>query len=405
MSRQGPFDQLKTLLTGITPGNTPIDLTIGSPQHAPPAFVAEVIAKNAAGFMGYPPIDGTKNFQRATHDWVDRRYGLNGWMREAGGILPLNGSREGLFCSGVTARDITGKSNPAMLFANPFYSTYPAAAHGFAAEEVPLNARPGSVLPDWSDVPQDTLDRAISYTLASPANPDGLVLSMADWHELFDKAEKHNFMIFADECYSEIYRETHGPPVGALEAAKERPEMIERIFAFNSLSKRSNLAGMRVGTVMGSKANIKAMRDYRNTVAPQVASPLQEAAAAVYDDEAHVIENRRLYDEKYEAAAEALDPVFADHTPPGGFFLYLPVGGDETEAAKMLWSETGVKAVPGSYLALTPKGGSNPGRGYLRFALVADAAVTREALGRVRDVFAERAGHGRVAFENVGGGA
>ena len=181
--------------------------------------------------------------------------------------------------------------------------------------------------------------------------------------------------------------------------------MLERIFAFNSLSKRSNLAGMRVGTVMGSKANIKAMRDYRNTVAPQVASPLQEAAAAVYDDEAHVIENRRLYDEKYEAAAEALAPVFADHTPPGGFFLYLPVGGDETEAAKMLWSETGVKAVPGSYLALTPKGGSNPGRGFLRFALVADAAVTREALGRVRDVFAEGAGHGRVAFENVGGGA
>ncbi|WP_226582982.1 aminotransferase class I/II-fold pyridoxal phosphate-dependent enzyme [Acuticoccus sediminis] len=394
---QSPFDRLRRILADIPPGAPPIDFSIGAPKHAPPEFIARVIAEAADQFRPYPPIAGNASFQRAAHDWLDRRYRLGGWFREAGALLPLSGSREGLVLSVVTARDWLGKSNPAVLYANPYYQAYVSAAHVIGAEGVPVRTPDGpSPLPDFDAIPAETLDRAIAYYFGSPSNPLGSVASRADWHALFDRAERHDFFVFADECYSEIYREASGPPVGALEVARERPEVLKRLIMLNSLSKRSNLAGMRVGIVAGDTEVIGAMKDLRNQIAPQVPLPLQEAAAAAYDDETHVAENRRLYDEKFAAAEEILGPLFGPVTPAGGFCLWLKVD-DDLAVTETLWREAGVKVIPGSLLA-AGKGADNPGVGRIRIALVAPYAECREGLTRMAAVLAPKMAETQAAL-------
>jgi aspartate/methionine/tyrosine aminotransferase len=398
---RSPFERLRVLLGSLPPGRDPIDLSIGSPAHAPPAFVAEVIQRNAHLFGPYPPIAGTPNLRRAMADWLDRRYRLGGLLRERGDVLPLSGSREGLVLAAVTARDLAGKPRPTLLFANPFYAAYPAAAHAIGATAVPLAAADG-ILPDFGSVAEAALDAAVALYVASPSNPEGRIASAADWHALFDRAERHGFLLFADECYSEIWRAAAGPPLGALEAAKGRPEALDRLLVFNSLSKRSNLAGLRAGLVAGGRRPVEAFREYRNQAGPQLATPLQEAAAAAWDDEAHVVENRRLYDAKFADA----EGILGVAPPPGGFFLWLPADafdGDDEAAAVALWRDAGVRALPGSYLALTPEEDKNPGRGFVRLALVADATVTREALGRVAGVMQRGRTRERDQFESVGG--
>ncbi|WMS43241.1 aminotransferase class I/II-fold pyridoxal phosphate-dependent enzyme [Acuticoccus sp. MNP-M23] len=390
--KKSPFERLRALLEGIDPGADPVDLTVGSPRHAPPAFVADVLAEHAGDFMGYPTISGTAAFRNAVHKWIDQRFNLEGFLVEHGDILPVSGSREGLYFAAGLARDLKDKANPVILFANPAYQTYPAAAHAIRAEAIPMAASGNSVLPNFDAVAPEVLDRTVGYYFASPSNPQGASATMEEWHALFDVAERHDFFVFADECYSEIYRENVGPPVGALEAARTRPGALDRLIVFNSLSKRSNLAGLRVGFVAGSRDVIAAFKDYRNLVSPQVPAPLQAVAAATYADEAHVVENRRLYDEKYALVPETLGlPV-----PPGGFFLWVPVDGDDIDVTRALWRESGVRVVPGSYLALTPSGRKNPGRGFVRLALVADASVTREALSRIASARSLVPDEGRV---------
>lgn len=402
---KSPFERLRALLAGTEPGASPIDLTVGGPRHAPPAFIKHVIAEHADEFIAYPTIVGTADFQRAAHGYLQRRYGTGEWFQRLGALLPLSGSREGLFFAALAARDWLKKPDPTVLFANPFYQTYPASVHGVGAEPVPLAAKmPGGILPDWDSVPAETLERAIAYYVASPSNPQGTCATLADWHELIDRAERHNFLLLSDECYSDLYREHIGPPPGILNAVAERQDALNHVLMFHSLSKRSNLAGMRVGFVAGGADVMSTMRDFRNQAAPQVPTPLQAAAAAAYDEETHVVENRRLYDEKCAMADDILAPVLGPIAPPAGFFLWLPtaplgLGEDDEVAVATLWRETGVRTVPGSYLALTPPGQQNPGRGYLRLALVADATVTKEALGRVRTL-ADR-GQVHVAVEGM----
>ncbi len=387
---QSPFERLRTRLAGIEPGAPAIDLTVGAPRHAAPGFVAEVIARNISRFGAYPAIGGTPEFQEATHDWLDMRYGLGGFLRENGAVLPVSGSREGLFFAAIVARDILAKPDPAILFANPYYQVYAAAAHGLGITGVPLAARaPDALLPDLATLDPATLDRAVAYYVASPSNPEGNCATVDDWHALFDLAERHDFYVFADECYSEIYREAMGPPPGALAAASTRPQALRRLIAFNSLSKRSNLAGLRVGFVAGDTATMAAMKDFRNQAGPQVPVPLQAVAVAALRDETHVADNRRQYDEKFAVAEQLLAPLFGPVTPRGGFCLWLDVGGDDTDAVAELWRTCGVKALPGSYLAARA-GGPNPGAGRIRIALVSDIGETREALERVRGFFAER---------------
>ena len=360
------FPRLRKLLDAHAPGGPAISMTIGEPQHPMPAFVGPILAANIAGFGVYPPNDGTPELLTAITGWISRRYGVT---LGHDNLMPLNGTREGLFnaCIALCVESKNGQ-RPAVLMPNPFYQVYAVAALTVGAEPiyVPATAQTG-FLPDYAALDAETLNRTAIAYICSPANPQGSVASRDYWRDLLALAEKHDFIILADECYSEIWRTT--PPTGILQVAHETQTDPERVFTFHSLSKRSNLPGLRSGFVAGGPQGIARMRQLRAFAGAPLPLPIQKVSEAAWDDDAHVIENQALYHAKFRAA----DDIFAGmqgYTPPeGGFFLWLPV--DDGEAAAMkLWTKTGVRVLPGAYLS-REAGGQNPGKGYIRVAMVA----------------------------------
>ncbi|WP_417671168.1 aminotransferase class I/II-fold pyridoxal phosphate-dependent enzyme [Roseibium sp.] len=393
-----PFQRLATLIEGTAPGMDPIVMSIGEPQHAMPEFTARVLNENIADFRRYPPITGTPDFRNAIAGWLDRRYNLGGLIDREKGVLPLNGSREGLSFGAIAARDQLAKDDehPIVILPNPFYQTYAAAAHVADAEALLLDATAEHhFLPDLDSLDAETLDRTVAFYVASPTNPEGYLADIAYWTRLIKLARKHRFYIFADECYSEIYRET--PPVGILEAAKalggDASTVFDKIIVLNSLSKRSNLAGLRCGFAAGDPEFLSRWAKFRGLAAPQVPLPNQAVAVAAYNDETHVIENRRLYNEKFEVAERLLGPLVGKVTPEAGFFLWLDVSrwGDSVKVTRDLWADTGVKVVPGAYLASDQPDGSNPGRNYIRVGLCAPLETTETALQRLATWLGDKA--------------
>ncbi|GAA0305349.1 aminotransferase class I/II-fold pyridoxal phosphate-dependent enzyme [Rhodovulum strictum] len=375
------FPRLRRLLDGHAPGGAPLHMTIGEPQHAFPDWVTGIIADHAQEFGKYPPNEGTPELLGAISDWLARRYGVT--VDPATQISTLNGTREGLF-NAVLALCPEEKRNqrPAILTPNPFYQVYAVAALAVGAEPVyvPATAETG-FLPDYAALPGELLDRVSIAFLCSPANPQGAVADRGYWADLIRLAEKHDFRIFADECYSEIYR--GNPPPGALDVAREIGADPERVLVFHSLSKRSNLPGLRSGFCAGgaeSLAHIKRLRAYAGAPLPL---PLQRVAERAWADEAHVAESLAQYWRKYAIADEILGPVPGYRPPEGGFFLWLPVGDGEAAALK-LWRETGVRVLPGAYLSRAVNG-ENPGAGYVRVAMVAPEQEMRHGLMRLRD--------------------
>jgi len=318
---------------------------------------------------------------QAASDWVARRYGV--MLDPDSRIMALNGTREGLYNAMMAlCPEVKREKRPVVLLPNPFYQVYMVAALSVAAEPVFLNAtQETGYLPDFGAVPAEVLDRVAVVYLCSPSNPQGAVADRAYWADLIGLAERHDFRIFADECYAEIYRET--PPVGVLQVAQELAADPERIVAFHSLSKRSNLPGLRSGFCVAGPQSIKAMKQLRNYAGSPLPMPLQHAAARLWADEAHVVENRRLYHEKYALADEILGNLPGYHSPEAGFFLWLPVADGEA-AALRLWQQTGVRVLPGAYLGQEAAGG-NPGRGYIRVAMVAPRDEMARGLTRLRD--------------------
>ena len=378
------FQRLNTLLDGLEPGQDPIVLTVGEPRHALPSFVGPVLAANLDDFRRYPPIRGTDAFRKAVASWLDRRYRLGGLIDPDRNVLPLNGSREGLFYAAFTAADRLRKDNPAILLPNPYYHPYSLGAAKSGAEAVYLDATPeDGFLPNLGALDEALLDRTIAFYFASPANPQGAVAPLDYWCRLIELARKHRFYVFADECYSEIYRET--PPPGVLQAARGLGGDLSYVIAFNSLSKRSNLPGLRCGVAAGDAEFMAEWTTFRNSAAPQVPMPNQAVAVAAFSDETHVEENRRLYNAKFAAAETILGPSFGYTKPEGGFFVWLDVSrfGGGVEAARLFWLEQGVKVVPGAYFARTQKDGSNPGTNFIRLAMVEDIDTTRRALVRI----------------------
>lgn len=377
------FPRLRTLLGAIAPGsNAPVQMTIGDPRHAPPTLVGEVIARHQAGFMSYPVNDGVPELLSACAGWLKRRYAYDADPERE--ILALNGTREGLYntCMALCPETKNG-ARPAILTPNPFYQVYAVASLAVGAEPVYLNATAQTGhLPDFGAVDPALLDRTAIVYICSPANPQGATASLAYWSDLLALAERHDFKVFADECYSEIYRVK--APVGILEAVRATGADPERVVAFHSLSKRSNLAGLRSGFAVSGPGNIARMKQLRNYSGAPLPTPLQMAAAEVWAEESHVEENRALYAAKFEAARDLLPGM---DIPDAGFFLWLPVpeGLADGEAATVkLWRETGVKVLPGTYLARdTPAG--NPGDRYIRAALVAPLDETVDGLTRLRD--------------------
>ncbi|MEO0386552.1 MAG: aminotransferase class I/II-fold pyridoxal phosphate-dependent enzyme [Pseudomonadota bacterium] len=375
------FPRLRALLAGTQPGGPEIAMSIGEPQHAFPAIVPQIIAAESGSFNRYPPNDGTPALRHSISDWLRRRYGAA--LDPDTRILPLNGTREGLFNAALALCPTTkAGGRPAVLLPNPFYQCYAVAAIAAGAEPVyvPATAETG-FLPDFAGLPYALLDRTAIVYMCSPSNPQGAVADLAYWRQLGALAERHDFRVFADECYSEIWRDT--PPAGALEAADGQDP--ERLLVFHSLSKRSNLAGLRSGFCAGGPAAIRALKQLRNYAGAPMPLPLQHAAAAVWADEGHVEENRALYREKFDLADQILGNLPGYTAPEAGFFLWLRVPDGEA-ATQKLWRDAGVKVLPGAYLARAPKGTDNPGASYIRAALVAPKAEVAAGLTAIRAV-------------------
>ncbi len=376
---RSPFDRLRTLLDGIEPGAEPIDMSIGAPRHPMPDFVAEIIHRHAADWQPYPSIRGTEGLRGAIADWHGRRYAaLAGRVDPQAHILPLSGSREGLFSATFLAKARKPHvARPVMLIPNPFYQAYAAGALAGGAEPgfLPATAATG-FLPDFDTVPVEVLARTAAIFLASPANPQGAVASRAYLRDVIDLARRWDAMLFVDECYSEIY--SNAPPPGVLEVAAETGGFAN-VIAFNSLSKRSNVPGLRSGFCAGDPDFIARFSAFRNVACPQMPLPVQHVSAALWADERHAEASRALYLEKFALAGS----ILGVDTPAGGLFLWLDVsafGGGEL-AALRLWREAGIKVIPGAYLAMEADG-AVPGAERIRIALVQDAATTYEALTR-----------------------
>lgn len=374
------FPRLRKLIDAHAPGGDPIVMTIGEPRHPMPGFVTEVLNAHMGEFGLYPPNEGAPELLAAISGWLKRRYGADLGPER---LMVLNGTREGLFdaCLALCPETKRGR-RPVVLMPNPFYQPYAAAALSVGAEPVlvPATAATG-FLPDYESLPAEVLDRVALAYLCSPANPQGAVAPRDYLGRILALAERHGFTLLSDECYSEIWRTA--PPAGALEAAAEVGADPERVAIFHSLSKRSNLPGLRSGFVAGGPETIRRFRQLRAYGGAPVPLPVQHVSARAWADEAHVNENRALYHEKFALADEIFAGVQGYRGPEGGFFLWLPVEDGEAAALK-LWRETGVRVLPGAYLA-REVGGENPGKGYIRVAMVAPKDDMRRGLIRLRD--------------------
>jgi N-succinyldiaminopimelate aminotransferase len=381
---RSPFVRLTELLGDINPGQPPINLTVGEPQHPIPPFVGSVIEASLKDFGRYPPTKGNEHFRRAAARWLDRRFALARSVDPDNEVLVVNGTREALFLAALAGRELSTKqiARPAILVPNPFYAAYVAGAAAVGCEPVLLPAtRESGFLPDLDTLDDDLLSRTVAIYFGSPTNPQGAVADLRYLERLVALSRRYDFLIFSDECYSEIYT-TGRPPAGMLQAAGAD---FTNVVVFNSLSKRSNLPGLRVGLAAGDSRFIKKFLDVRNVVAPQVPGPLQEVAARAYEDEAHVEENRRLYKLKFDLADQIIGDRYGYTRPEGGFFLWLDVsayGGSEAVALK-LWCEAGVRILPGLYLAHPQHDGTNPAAAYIRVAMVHDQNITAQALHRI----------------------
>jgi len=380
---RSPFVRLRELLGDTPPGKPAISLAVGEPQHAIPSFVGPVIAAHVNEFGRYPMNKGLDEFAQAVAAWLNKRFALERPVDPASEVLVLNGTREGLFLAALAAKNYVPQRSgqPAVLIPNPFYAAYAAGAIAADCEPVYLpTTKATGFLPDLDALTDELLSRTLAVYLASPSNPQGAVADLAYLEKLASLARRFGFIILADECYCEIY--TKDAPHGMLEAAGRD---FENVVVFHSLSKRSNLPGLRIGFAAGDRKFLASYLELRNVAAPQVPTPMQHVAIAAYNDEKHVEENRRLYREKFDLADQIIGDRYGYRRPAGGFFLWLDVsahGGSE-KATELLWREAGLRVVPGRYLAREQTDGSNPGADYIRVAMVQNNEITAEAMHRL----------------------
>ncbi|MDD4882468.1 MAG: pyridoxal phosphate-dependent aminotransferase [Gallionellaceae bacterium] len=420
-----PFQRLRDLFAGVTPNPelAPINLSIGEPKHATPAFIRAALTDALDGLANYPITQGGESLRKAIAGWCENRYGVR--LDPATQILPVNGSREALFAFAQAAID-PSRHVKRVISPNPFYQIYEGAALLAGAKPYFLNTRPeNGYRMDFGLVPEDMWADVQLVYVCSPGNPTGKVMALAEWRELFDLAERHHFVIASDECYSEIYFEEEalaeggagaprsgdatpesgaatasqplltsrisggGPPLGALTAAKQLGRDFTRLIVFNSLSKRSNVPGLRSGFVAGDAEVIRQFLLYRTYHGSAMNPAIQAASTAAWQDEAHVVENRRQYREKFAAVMPVLKDVLEFDAPDAAFYLWAkvprsPRWNDDAEFARELYREKHVTVLPGSYLAREVTG-VNPGKGFVRIALVDSLAPCVEAANRIID--------------------
>ncbi len=386
-----PFKRLEALLASVRPNPAleTITLTVGEPRHTPPDGVGARLLENVAGFAKYPAINGIAEHRQAIADWISQRYNLPSGTLDAGiHVMPLNGSREGLVFAARCARDLRSDiARPIIVMQNPFYQAYAAGAMMAGCDVVLLDEADTC----GADISTDIWQRTVAAFVASPTNPQGQVLSHAQWDTWIELARLHGFYLFADECYSEIYRQN--PPPGVLEVAARSAGGLRQVISFNSLSKRSNLPGLRAGFAAGDAAFLASFMKLRNMGGPQTPIPLQHIATLAWADETHVTASRALYTKKWMMVEQALSRHLAEPTPQAGFFLWLkvPDGMSDIEATTQLWERQALRTIPGSYIAYPdPDTSTGPpsGSDRLRLALVDDEPKTAEALSRLATLFA-----------------
>ncbi|MFN3860062.1 MAG: succinyldiaminopimelate transaminase [Roseateles sp.] len=378
-----PFERLRQLTAGITPNPDfkPISLGIGEPRHAAPALIEEAIKGAMAGLSGYPATAGTPALREAIAGWIARRYGLN--VDPATQVLPVNGSREALFAIAQTVVDAS-RPGATVVCPNPFYQIYEGAALLAGADVAFANADPArNFAADWRQITDATWARTQLLYVCSPGNPSGAVMPLAEWQVLFELSDRHGFVIASDECYSEIYFRDQAPLGGLEAAAKLGRSDFKNLIAFTSLSKRSNVPGLRSGFVAGDAALLKQFLLYRTYHGSAMSPLVQAASIAAWNDEAHVVDNRARYRRKFAEVTPLLSQVLDVALPDAGFYLWAAVpGGDDVAFAKGLLAQYNLAVLPGSLLA-RPAHGANPGAGRIRLALVADEAECLEAAHRI----------------------
>ncbi|ANJ67248.1 succinyldiaminopimelate transaminase [Halothiobacillus diazotrophicus] len=386
-----PFEKLAELKAGITPATMAkhIALSIGEPQHEPPAVAMSTMAQSLDGLARYPLTRGERSLRVAIADWLTRRFRLDaGQMDPDRQVLPVAGTREALFsfAQAVIARpDDPSAPRPLVLMPNPFYQIYEGAAFLAGAEPYyyPTDAANG-FLPDFAAIPEEIWARAQLIYVCSPGNPSGAVIDRSRYQTLLALADRHDVLIAADECYSEIFDDRGEAPAGLLEIAHELGRNdFRRIVVFHSLSKRSNLPGLRSGFVAGDATILAQYLRYRTYQGCALSLPVQMTSIAAWNDEAHVQENRRHYRQKFDAVLDILAPVLPVQRPDAGFYLWTNVGGDEREFCRGLFAEQNVTALPGRYLSRIVDG-VDPGAGFVRMALVAELADCIDAAERIR---------------------
>ena len=378
-----PFERLRQLLADTQPprGLTPIDLSIGEPKHATPEVVIDAMRQALQGLASYPPTKGLAELRAAMSAWIAKRYSIDPPDPDTQ-ILPVQGSREALF---AIAQAVVDSSRDAIVVCpNPFYQIYEGATLLAGAQPWYLNADATNEHGyDWGGIPKDVLQRCQLLYVCSPGNPTGHILSLQDWRELFALSDQYGFVIAADECYSEIYFDESRPPLGSLQAAIHLGRSdFRRLLSFSSLSKRSSVPGLRSGYVAGDASLIERFLLYRTYHGSAMSLVTARASIAAWQDEFHVIDNRRLYREKLEAVLPLLSPVLPLARPQGGFFLWAATPCDDVEFVRALYAATGVTTLPGSYLARDTNAG-NPGRGHIRIALVAPQSQCVHAAERM----------------------
>ena len=383
-----PFQKLAALMNGVAPHPElkAISLHIGEPKHPTPDFIRRALAENLAGLASYPTTLGAPSLRVAIAEWLQRRYGLK-HISADNEIIPVNGSREALFAFAQTIVDRT-RLDPVVVVPNPFYQIYEGAALLAGAEPQYLNTLPShNFALDFEQLPDAVWKRTQIVYVCSPGNPTGRVMTLDEWQRLFALSDKYGFVIAADECYSEIYFDESEPPLGALQAAQHFGRTgYPRLVMFSSLSKRSNVPGMRSGFVAGDAAIIKKFLLYRTYQGCAMSPPIHAASTAAWQDEAHVVENRRHYREKFAAAVAILREVTEIGMPDAAFYLWMDVGRDDTTFTRELAAQINVSVLPGSYLAREARG-VNPGTNFVRVALVASTAECTEAADRIANFF------------------
>ena len=378
-----PFEKLRKLFEGVTPNPVlpHISLGIGEPRHPTPELIKRALAENLAKLAGYAPTAGSDALRQAIADWLARRYGLRpiDWRTE---VLPVNGSREALFAFAQTIVDPT-RGDAVVVCPNPFYQIYEGAAllAGAQPRFVNTTAERGFA-GDYASILENTWRRTQLLFVCSPGNPTGKVLDLGEWTQLFALADRYGFVIASDECYSEIYFDETASTLGALQAASKIGRGFERLVVFSSLSKRSNVPGMRSGFVAGDAAILKAFLLYRTYHGGAMNPAVQDASIAAWRDEAHVRENRRKYAEKFARIMPMMREVLDVEPPDAGFYLWARTPVADTEFARRLYQEEHVTVLPGSFLA-RQSDGINPGADFVRMALVAEIDECLEAAQRI----------------------